>query len=406
MVFQFVERKENKLNRDCYIRVERSSNFLVVMEKLVCGFKIDVFNSSRKPRMDVYHLPSWAFIVSGYSSLPQRLRKSLKQPCYSSHSNADPLKRNHHFRCAANKPVNCGQTQLLALPTGVNMEVVQEVSEKPSAKAKPPVVFIHGSRHAAWSFRFFQPYFAEKAFNSYAISWRGNGKSILRQQEGDTTPPKPFSFTVDQCVGDIEALLNHLELPQLPILIGHSLGGYIIQKWALKNPDKYAALVLMTSTPPSGNSDLVRRVFFKRGILNSWRITRAFVTGALSTDLELCRNVLFSSKETDNFDPAIEGDDVLRSYMPLFKNSIGRVDVRTLTPLVKPNNPSSRPVLSVGGSHDVIVDDVAVHELADFWSGDAIIIPDAPHNIMLYSGWRTAADTILNWANINVIKSQ
>lgn len=316
-----------------------------------------------------------------------------------------PLYIKYDTRCSINIPTDQKKSQLVTLSTGVDLEVIRENPNNVNdVSDKPPIVFIHGSKHGAWCFRFFQPFFAEKSFTSYALSLRGLGKSTIHH-ENDTPNGKLASFPMEQYVADLEAFFKCMNFSAPPIIIGHSAGGFIVQKWALQNAEKFSGLVLLASSPPSGNSKLVRRVFFKRGIRTTWQVTRALITNALTSDLELCREVFFSSVDVPEFDPAVEGDDIIRSYMPLFGQISARIDTRSWKPLQQPDVLPNRPMLAIGGSEDLIVDEEAVRETASFWNGDSIIIDRAPHDIMLYSRWRHVANLINDWIEKKVKKS-
>lgn len=78
------------------------------------------------------------------------------------------------------------------LPSGLNMEVIVQkgVAEKESDEKKertsenPPLVFVHGSYHAAWCWaEHWMPFFSASGYDCYAISLLGQVGSLLLSSE-------------------------------------------------------------------------------------------------------------------------------------------------------------------------------------------------------------------------------
>lgn len=120
------------------------------------------------------------------------------------------------------------------------LEVIEKgcVSESHPA----PLLFVHGAWHAAWCWdENFLSYFADKGYRAVALSFRGHGESPV---------DKPLrSCSVADYVEDVSSVADRL--PSAPVVIGHSMGGLIVQKY-LEKHDAPAG-VLMTSIPPLGN---------------------------------------------------------------------------------------------------------------------------------------------------------
>ena len=132
----------------------------------------------------------------------------------------------------------------------MHLEVIKET---PSEVAHPnPILFIHGMWHAAWCWtEYFLPYFSQHGYITYALSLRGHGSS-----EGN----KNLRWSsLDDYLTDVTQVIRQMERP--PILVGHSMGGMIIQKYLEKN--KTPAAVLLASTPPKGVLATTARIFFR-----------------------------------------------------------------------------------------------------------------------------------------------
>lgn len=85
-----------------------------------------------------------------------------------------------------------------------------------------PLIFVHGAWHAAWCWdEHFLDYFAARGYRALAVSLRGHG--------GSATSKPLRGLSIADYVEDVRAVAN--TLPTLPVVIGHSVGGLIVQKY-------------------------------------------------------------------------------------------------------------------------------------------------------------------------------
>ncbi|KAG8373733.1 hypothetical protein BUALT_Bualt11G0055600 [Buddleja alternifolia] len=140
------------------------------------------------------------------------------------------------------------------LPSGLNMEFIfQKGLDDKSSSEKPPLVFVHGSFHAAWCWaQHWLPFFSNHGFDSYALS-------LLAQGESDS-PSGPVAGSLQTHTADVaDFIQKEIQLP--PVLLGHSFGGLIVQYYLAgvgndKLQDKecshpyLAGSVLVCSVPP------------------------------------------------------------------------------------------------------------------------------------------------------------
>ncbi len=118
-----------------------------------------------------------------------------------------------------------------------------------------PILFVHGAWHTAWYWEEnFLPYFAENGYISYALSLRGHGKS-----EGK----KKLRWTsLNDFADDVAHVVDIIG--KEPVIIGHSMGGAITQKY-LENRNVPGA-VLIASVPPAGVIPFVARIICRHPI--------------------------------------------------------------------------------------------------------------------------------------------
>ena len=128
---------------------------------------------------------------------------------------------------------------------------IEVITHKPEGRARPtPLLFVHGMWHGAWCWENFLPYFACHGYESHALSLRGHGKSDGR------TGIRWYSGAKDY-VADVAQVVQSLKMP--PVLVGHSMGGYVIQKYL--ETHTAPAGILLASIPVSGLAGSALRYF-------------------------------------------------------------------------------------------------------------------------------------------------
>jgi len=240
-----------------------------------------------------------------------------------------------------------------------------------------PLLFVHGAWHAAWCWdEHFLSYFAEKGYRALAVSLRGHGKS---------SAPKPMHFcSIRDFVDDVNSVAE--SLPVRPVVIGHSMGGFVVQKY-LESHEAPAG-VLLASEPPRGAGGFLMR-YAKR---HPWRSARStFTTKSLHgfKTPERAREYFYS--------PQTPESDVVRYTARLGEEFAGRLTLdQTLLNLPQPEHVTT-PMLVLGGECDGAFTVEEIHETARAYRTEAEIFPGMGHNMMLEPGWRHVAERIHAW---------
>jgi pimeloyl-ACP methyl ester carboxylesterase len=251
------------------------------------------------------------------------------------------------------------------------------ISKYPSATTQAtPLLFIHGTMHGAWCWDVhFLDYFAQHGFAAHAVNLRGHGSSDGRENLRWTR--------ISDYVEDVADATR--QLPSPPVLIGHSMGGFIIQKY-LEGHDTPGA-VLLSSPPTSG--------LIKTALRVAWRQPLAFAKTNLTLSLlpmiatpQLAREAFFSDDLPE---------DQLRAYWKQMQDDsyMAFLDMVALD-LPKPVNRNT-PLLILGAGRDNMIKPGEIEALARAYHTQAEYIPGVAHNSMLELGWESAAERILVW---------
>lgn len=86
---------------------------------------------------------------------------------------------------------------------------------------------MHGGQHAAWCWEeHFLDFFAADGYRAIELSLSGHGTS--------TNSKPPQACSIADYVEDVRSVAD--QLPQAPVVIGHSLGGFVVQKYLDSHP--------------------------------------------------------------------------------------------------------------------------------------------------------------------------
>ncbi|KAL5214355.1 hypothetical protein ABZP36_003507 [Zizania latifolia] len=301
-----------------------------------------------------------------------------------------PARRGRPLRASCAYALHEGQSQRFhRLPCGLDLEVITQHPPAPGGGEQPPLVFVHGSFHAAWCWaEHWLPFFSRAGFPCYALSLRAQGESSI--------PSEKVAGTLETHAGDVADFIWK-EIPLPPVLIGHSFGGLIVQQYIsslqgseLLHP-RLAGVVLVCSVPPSGNSGLVWRYLLTKPVA-AVKVTLSLAAKGYANSLSLCKETFFS--------PELD-DGLVERYQRLMKDSskLPLFDLRKLNaslPVASvPNN--TVDILVMGASNDFIVDAEGLSETARFYNVEPVSVKGIAHDMMLDCSWDKGAGIILSW---------
>jgi len=240
-----------------------------------------------------------------------------------------------------------------------------------------PLLFVHGMMHGAWCWdAHFLPYFARHGFSAYALNLRGHGGSEGRENLRWTR--------IADYVEDVRAAVR--QLPEPPILIGHSMGGFILQKYLEENDAPGA--VLLSSPSPNGLASTALRIASRHPLVFA-RVNVTFSLRSVIATPALARDAFFSRDLPD---------EPLAAYWKLMQDEsyMAFLDMVGLD-LPRPERVKT-PLLVLGAERDNMLAPADIEDTARAYRTEAEILPAVAHDSMLETKWETVAGRILRWS--------
>ncbi len=230
---------------------------------------------------------------------------------------------------------------------------------------KETIVFVHGMCHGAWCWEEqFIPYFKELGYNCIAFNLPGH------ETEGSISR---ISYSLNNYVEALSIVVESLDIP--PILIGHSMGGMILQHFIKNGSCKKA--VLMSSVPPSGALRASLSVIFRYPGVIPFLLRRNLV-GAFKKYPQLMLN----------------RDILIERYAHRMCAESFSAYLGLLIPI---SHNSSVPVLVLGGSKDGLFSVREFESTAKHYNAQLAVIEGGSHDLMLDEDYKKSAVAIANW---------
>lgn len=276
----------------------------------------------------------------------------------------------------------------VTLSDGRHLEVLKLEAASGECAGRPPLVFVHGSFHAAWCWEeHWLPWFAARGWDVAAVS-------LASQGESDVAPaPRTLRGNAD----DVWDAVTELFPGRSPVLVGHSFGGLVVQRMLCDDTEtsarRLAGAAVLCSVPPYGNSPMVSR-FMKARPLWALKLTWAFVAKGAVKDPGLCRETFFGKGL---------GDAAVAKHMAQMAGSSKKplIDLGTLNRDELPLPPCREPVapVFVGGARgDNVVDVQGVEDTAAHYGVAPVLFGEGMgHDVMLDAGWEVAAEALERW---------
>jgi pimeloyl-ACP methyl ester carboxylesterase len=233
------------------------------------------------------------------------------------------------------------------------------------------IVLVHGAWHGPWCWDDFAHRLTERGHHVHAVGLRGHDKA-----------PGRIWHRVGGYVEDLRAAVS--TMPQPVVVVGHSLGGLVVQRFLERND--VAGAVLMASIPTGGTIRAVGRIAVRHPLRLLWVNLTLSLFPMVRTPA-LAREYFFTpDTPQETVDRCLER--LQDESYPAFLDTIFRTPrparVRT-------------PMLVLGAERDSLFTVAEVRRTAAAYRTDAEIISGIGHDMMLDERWQLVADRIDAW---------
>jgi len=230
---------------------------------------------------------------------------------------------------------------------------------------RPPLLFVHGLGHGAWCWEKWLDAAAAAGWPATAVSLRGHGSSAGSLRTAS------LRHYVDDVVATAQAL------PRPVVLVGHSMGGLVVQRALARYAARAAVLVAPVPAHPAVAS---LAAIARRHPLDALRI----VAGG---SLPLRPDYLFHElpdAEAQVHSDRCGGESAVVQYQLLMH---------------RPSRPplGAPPVLVLATPDDRLVPIRGVRATAARYGADVVEFPGIGHDLMLDARWREPLDAMLGW---------
>ncbi len=245
----------------------------------------------------------------------------------------------------------------------------------PDLPAKPPILFVHGAFAGAWMWESAVAEFAAAGHPCAAVSLRGHGNS-----EGHD---RLDWFGIHDYVDDMEVAADWLGAT--PILVGHSMGGYVAQKFLTRRPA--LGLALLCSVPPQGLLASQINLMFSRP--NLFIEMNQMMDGKIP-NAKVVRDALFAGEISD---------EVVNQFLSTTQRESQRaIWDMSMVSLFGHGIRELPPMLIIGAEKDVLIPPFLVQATARAFGVEATIYPGMGHAITHEKAWPDVSTKLIQWA--------
>jgi pimeloyl-ACP methyl ester carboxylesterase len=238
----------------------------------------------------------------------------------------------------------------------------------------PPLLFVHGLGHGAWCWdEHWMPAAAAAGFPAYAVSLRGHAGSGGRER-------LRWSRLGDYADDVVRAVAT---LPRSPVLVGHSMGGLVVQQVLARYPARAGVLVAPVPAEPAVGAAM-RIAGQHPGDL------ARMLTGR---SLPMRPEYLFHGLD------AATAASLAGRCGP--ESALAQHQLLLHRPPGPPKN--GAPVLVLAAPEDRLVPMGGIRRTARRYGTAVVEFPGMGHDLMLDAGWRRPLETLLDWVRQAVV---
>ncbi|MFG1488837.1 alpha/beta hydrolase [Oceanospirillum sp. HFRX-1_2] len=253
------------------------------------------------------------------------------------------------------------------------LELVYRLAKQKDAV---PVLFVHGIFSGAWIWEeHYLDWFANHGYHAYAVSLRGHGRSSSPDPTGQYSL-KDYAQDLEDAIRTIEQ--NH---KQPPLLVGHSMGGMVVQRFLTQHVGRGA--VLLCSIPPQGMMPLSIQSLWCNPF-TTLEMTQTYMMPEQATSAQLQRYMFSGPVDQKQL------DKWLQYMVPESQRLIWDMSWNDLP---NPFEVAKTPIAVVGAKQDQLVPQLTVTLTAATY-GCKVHWVDSGHGVMLDHNWQDGAATV------------
>lgn len=243
---------------------------------------------------------------------------------------------------------------------------------------KPHLVFVHGAWHYSWYWdENFVPWFKKAGYSVSSFDLSCHAESVSKKQLN--------KCRLKTYVDDLEKHLSALPADREIIVIAHSMGGMVVQKYLKRK--KLDRIVLLASAPANGILRATMKYFFAHPLLTLKMIFTADMKTASSTP-ELLGQAFYSN---------LISEDKLAEYYAKRRSESFAVYMAMNFHYLKKKYTRGVDALVIGSDSDFFFSLRNYRYTARKFNTSPVIFKNTPHNCMLGQNWKEIAGTIDKW---------
>ena len=256
-----------------------------------------------------------------------------------------------------------------------NQKIEMLVLNSSAKNDLPPILLVHGAWHAAWCWEQFAVELNKMGYEVHYFSLPGHGGSSLNKKNLN-------AYALNDYVRFLSDRID--EIKPTPIVIGHSMGGALLQIYLQKNV--LPGAILMASIPKQGTLPLIARIAI-RFPLALLKAMLTYNSAAIVSTPERARALFFSPGNPIDYTATqrLLGPESMKILFPLMYWGTFKK--------IKPGT----PVYVIAGERDMVTSVSEQRALAKSLAAELTVFDGQAHCLMLEPNFKLVVTSIDRW---------
>lgn len=280
------------------------------------------------------------------------------------------------------------------VPTEPKLEVLYSQTK---GDYKGSILCVPGICHGAWCYEYFLKFFPDRGYDCYALSFRGHAGSDGHDNLQDYKL-SDYSEDVKRCIAFSTSDECKHKMKSSPFLLGHSMGGAVVQQYIGEHFNTVTGAVLFASAPAGGMNLL-------KTAIDTYTHKNLHIAANKGSGKAVTDEKMFQSAFFDGRVPM----DKIKKYNSLLQAESKKVMFAGLHHAYTDKPVPDIPILVIGSSKDSYFGEKELRKTADAYGcsendtrQQLVILPDLCHDMMLdEKGWQEPAEKVLEFMDNN-----